>query len=250
MVPKMLRRLVNSFDKGKSLAKELKADSSDPFVNLSFAYALETIGKARTIALFDRAGIEYFVRYTPATLVRVYKNINSIKSQKKPLMLALFAKHDNNGAFIREGRELEKLTRYYHLIINEVESSNGFHLSIRRTPGQLHRPATYIIAGHGSPTDIRLGRRIVAGYTLATYNLDLIRRLKGSIGSLPTVILVSCSTGQNEYSIGNLISKTWDARLFAPVFPSSKTSYNLDKNGKITSVSYNVPTKEFKNGRK
>jgi len=248
-LPKMVRSLTQNFSRGQALAKELKADSSDPQVSLSFAYALQTIGRQKAVALYDKAGIEYFVRYSPETLLAVYNNITSPKNEHKPPLLVLFAKNDHNGAFIREGVMLEKLSRYYRLIINEIESRDEFHLSIRQASRKFGTPAAYVIGGHGSPSGIRLGRRRVSGYTLDTQDVGLIRRLKDSVGRDPIVILVSCSTGQGSSSIGNLISSAWVARLFAPIFPSTKTSYVLDGQGKIIRVEYDVAASEFKKGR-
>jgi hypothetical protein len=69
--------------------------------------------------------------------------------------------------------------------------------------------------------------------------------LRSSFVDRPVVVLASCSTGASDKAIGAVISRALAARLFAPVEPSSRTEYHLDRHGRITRVTYNVDARSF-----
>ncbi|MDO8553701.1 MAG: hypothetical protein Q7S22_02750 [Candidatus Micrarchaeota archaeon] len=242
------------YSEGKKLANELSHNSfnafhayRDPLMYMNFAYAIATIGESKTRELYAKLGIEYFMRYKPETLEIVYTNLTSSKENQKPVLLVAFNKNDHNGAFYFEGMRLKDLGKYYRLFIVEVDSEKDFYGKVSNLSSTFGKINTLVIGGHGKPDLIKLGKTKEEGGKLtkdeAYLNLtdeEDMQSIRRYLVSAPTVILVSCSTGENQKSIGALLSRVWDARLYAPSSPSLQTFYDLNREGKITGVSYNV----------
>lgn len=244
----LLHAIIQGSKEANKIAQAREIDSSEVILNL--AYGIGILGKEQALELSRRTGVEYFARYSMETLEELYANLDPNHTKEKPLLLAVFNKNDDNGAFYKEGIELEQLTRHYKLILVETDTEDGFYKHTRDVVRRYGKINTILIGGHGEPTSIMLGQDTEKGH------LDLTDRgeiaslrdsFEGRAGGAPVVVLVSCSTGQHR-GIGSLLSDAWGTRLFAPVYPSSKTVYHLDRGGEITKVTYDVESREFLQG--
>ena len=239
--------LATLYADGKKLAKSLGAEYNNAEICLNFAYALSTIGTEKTRELYGKTGIVYFMRYDKETLGSLHSSLNG-KNQEKPLLLAVFNKNDPNGAFYVEGVRLEKLTKYYRVIIVEAENEGEFYGKIASVADKYGKIDTLAIGGHGTPDSIRMGKDTDEGRIDLTDRNEL-KALGTVFARDPTVILISCSTGRNSGAVGAMLSETWKARLFAPEMDSSYTDYILNPDGKIERVSYSdAGTSEFRLG--
>jgi hypothetical protein len=241
-------RYIDHYPKAQKLASSLGIPKSSVEVCANFAYAISTIGEEKTKLLNRRFGIEYFGRYSKAQL----EDMGNKVANGKPVLLAVFSKDDPPGAFYRVGGQLESLMKYYNVVIVEVNSDTEVYSRIREMSGAYGKIDTMLIAGHGSPEKIMLGKP-PSGPARDEDTLDLmdgskLASVRQYFVDKPTVILESCSTGKDEKSIGALLSRIWGARLFAPTVPSSESKYELEKDGKIKNVTYDVESREFQRG--
>ncbi|MBS3067712.1 hypothetical protein J4450_03350 [Candidatus Micrarchaeota archaeon] len=232
------------YEKAKEFAKSTEAEYENPAFVLNFYYGGTNIGDIKAKELHNALGLEYFARYTVKTLDEVHQNLGST-ANKKPVLLVVFNKNDHNGAFYSEGTKLEALTKYYKLLIAEAENEHEFYSKISSIEKKYGKIDTLIIGGHGEADSILLGMDKEEGRIDLT-DEEEISQLQGHFISKPTIILVACSTGRNEGSIGALLSRALKADLFAPTRESSETNYHLDAIGKIVDVTYSVKGRIFK----
>ncbi len=243
--PELLRHfsaVAAKYAEAKKLARSLELDHKDPEICLSLAYALALLGREKTVALARTLNISYFLRYSTKTLNEVYANLDPKRKEGRPLLLVVFNKNDPNGAFYIEGQNLEKLTRYYRVVVSEAASDKGFRgrvSAISRTYGEID---TLIIGGHGQGPTINLGP---APNDEEERFLDLsdgsmISALSHCFKKNPSLVLISCLSGSIA-GIGRPIAHLWNARLFAPTSASISTEFVLAHSGKIDDVRfYNI----------
>ena len=241
-------------EKTASFIKRLSIKNIDDIETLlNFGWALATIGEEKTRALYYDFGIEYFYRYTKKTLEELYKSRNAHYKEDRSVVLAVFNKNDHNGAFYREGEELEKLTKFYKVIIIETDIEDGFYKAIEKTGKIEGGIDVLIVGGHGSPDRLILGNE--KGLSEAAY-LDLTdeqeikeRALKKWMRPSSKAILIGCSTGKDEKSIAAMNSRTLGIEeTYAPRDKSSKTNYHLKKSGELENVTYDVEAGLFRQG--
>ncbi len=246
----LIDKSMDNYEAGKKLADSLlympaNAPSYERLrAYMNFAYAITLIGEEKTRKLYENFDIEYYARYSKKTLNELYANIDASHATDKPVLLVVFNKNDHNGAFHREGQELEQLTKYYKVIVAEARSEYGFYENTKWISLKYGKIDTLIIGGHGEPDHIKLGEDTEFGMLDLTDEEEL-KKLTGSFVDDPTVVLVSCSTGKDEYSIGAKLSQIWGATLFAPKTPSESTNYITNNDGKIEEVTYDVASSRF-----
>ncbi len=234
------------YERASALMASLGITRDDASSRLNFAYAIAAIGPGRTAALYRSLGIEYFMRYSQRMLEMTYDTLEQARSDR-PLLVVAFNKNDYNGAFYREGLLLDPLLRGYRPIVFETDSEGGIYSRLGELAGRYGRISTLVIGGHGEAGAIQLGDTSETGrIDLSDY--DELVALRDFFASRPLIILVSCSTGESERSIGASISRALGAVVYAPAIPSSATTYNLDRSGYITGVTYNVETRSFIDG--
>ncbi len=218
----------------------------DASTRLNFAYGIAAVGESAAAELHTRLGIDYFMRYSPDMLRAVYGTLHTARTDR-PLLVIAFNKNDWNGAFYREGHLLDPLLRGYRPLIFETDSEGSYYSRIGEIAGRYGRIGTLVIGGHGEAGAIQLGDASETGRIDLSDHGELLA-LRDDFASRPLIILVSCSTGESEKGIGAEISRDLGALLFAPATPSSGTTYNLNADGTIRSVTYNVETRSFVDG--
>ncbi len=234
------------YERASALMAGLGITRDDASARLNFAYAIAAIGPQKTAALYRSLGIEYFMRYSREMLEMSYDTLEQARPER-PLLVVAFNKNDHNGAFYREGLLLDPLLRAYRPLVFETDSEDGLYSRIGEIAGRFGRISTLVIGGHGEAGAIQLGDMSEKGrIDLGDY--DELVALRDFFASRPLIILVSCSTGESDRSIGASLSRALDAYLYAPVTPSARTTYNLDGSGYITSVSYDVQTRSYLDG--
>ncbi len=237
-------RIPQNYAKAKSLAAELGIRKPDAVTYVNLAYGIAAIGEDRTAGLYRSEGVQFFLRYPKSTLLQASQNAGTKEVSDRPVLLAVFNKNDWNGHFYREGMALEPLARHYKIIIAEADSEGAFYDRLRATARDYGRVDTLILAGHGAPNSVQLGESNEKG-EIDTSDGDELAAVKETLAPHPTVVLASCSTGQDDKSVAKLIADEWDALVFAPVKAITKTEYNLDGDGKLVSVSYDVESRQF-----
>lgn len=226
-----------TLERGKRLAKTLRLDQNDLIVCLNLGHAISIIGEAKTSELHTRLGIVYFGRYTKELLEELYDNIHQTYNRERPLLLMVFNKADRNGAFYLLGPDLNKLTKYYKVIVAEVDSKSEFYTKVADIATTHSKIDTFFIGGHGEADRIRLGNDPINGI-LDIRDIDELKLIRKFFNGKVTVVLISCSTGKDDSAIGSLLSKAWGAELFAPREPTRVPKYILDNSGALIDVKY------------
>lgn len=144
------------------LAKSLGARYTDPAVCLNFSYALQIIGEEKIKVLYKKAGIEYFARYPKKVLDEVYQNLDPAYNAEKPILLVAGSKNDWVGISYLGGQLLGALTKYYKLMLVEVDSNGGFYNAVKKigggnVDGKPRKIDSLLMAGHGMSDYIILG---------------------------------------------------------------------------------------------
>lgn len=247
------------FWNAKRIAEESGADYKNPEVCLNFAHALEILEERSVRRLHEEYGIEYFMRYPKELLQELLRSLHPRHKELLPIAFVIYNKDDWNGAFYSHGGILAGLTKTHRLYIIEVNHDSkipekivnflSFHES--RSGGFFlgGKIDTLLVGGHGSPNGILLGHSGEGWGGISSSDVGMFRRIRKYFVDSPTVVLVSCSTGKNEYSIGARISKALGARLFAPKEVGGISSIKIGPDGDILDVEYNVPSNEFESGK-
>jgi hypothetical protein len=233
-----------SFEAGRQLAQRLIGGFISPEVGLNFAYAIETIGAERAATLYRRFGIRHFARYSPQLLNRLYERAKGRST--RPAVLAVFPDSDYNGAFYSAGRRLDGLLGDFDVILYERDTESGFFAAaadFRRSFGQT---PSIIIGGHGSPESIRLGNETDEGMLDLT-DRDKMGSLRDVLLPNSSMVLVSCSTGRDENSIGAMLSRLLGTTLYAPTTPSNVSEFRAS-DGRVRAT-FVEQTGVFSSGR-
>ena len=233
---KMIEGIDEKYEEGKMLAAELGIENADAETHINLAYGLAAIGKGKTAALHRRFGMEYFMRYTPATLETLYENIDPKKNRGKPPLFVVFNKNDWNGSFYSAGQQLDALHKFYRVTVMETDNETGVYTGIEGASRAYGNADTWIIGGHGTTDSIRMGSGGEA-QMLDLSDEDELKKLQEY--SPKKIILVACSTGEHKKAVGAMISRTFrKARLFAPDKPAAVKKFVQDERGEIQDVEY------------
>jgi hypothetical protein len=231
----------NNYARAVRLAKSLGAHYTNPAVCLNFSYALKAIGEEKTRSLYKKAGMEYFARYHKEVLDEAYRNLDPKHNKDKPVLLVSGSKNEWAGISYLGGQLLGVLTRYYKLMIVEVDSKDAFYDAVKRVgggkvDGKPRKIDTWIVAGHEKNGSILFGPDTEKG-RLGVKDKEGLRALKGFFVDEPLVLLESCSTGASAQGIGAAMSENLAARLFAPAGISVGLP-EFDGAGRILDVNY------------
>jgi len=185
--------------------------------------------------------------------LEVAKNADPSTSSQTPLLLAICAKADWNGVLYHSSSHLlAPLTKYYRVIVAEMEFDTVFYSNLNAIAGLYGPISVLVINAHGSPNNFALGQDFFFGeggpalVDLADkYRISL---LKHSFVEKPTIVFNSCSTGQDNSSIAGIFSKYLNAQVFAPVRPNSACDILTDDKGNIVDVCYDVPKRVYNGG--
>ncbi len=237
-------RIPQNYAKSRKLAASLGIKDPDAVTYLNLSYGIAAIGEERTAALHRTMGMEFFLRYPKSALMEAYENMSATGASEKPVLLVVFNKNDWNGHFYREGAALVPLAKHYNMLIAEADSEDSLYLRLKSASKDYGKIDTLILAGHGARNSVQLGASDEKGEIDLTDGAELAAVMDAFVAH-PTVVLASCSTGEDDKSIAKLIADEWDALVFAPVKAITKTDYNLDSDGKLVSVSYDVESRQF-----
>jgi len=127
-------------------------------VRLNFAYAFSTIGKEKTMVLYEKCGIEYFGRYSKEMLEEAYSSLVPEYKKDRPLLAVVYNKNDWNGSFYASGLELDGLREYYKVMLFETDSEKKFSKIMKKTAEDYKPIHLLVLGGHGGSDSIQLGR--------------------------------------------------------------------------------------------
>lgn len=217
---------------------------------LNLWYGIKTMGSEKTYRMAaHKTGVRMFLRYSPDLLEEAYANMSAnprLQDPKdnRPVLLALFAKSDPNGAFYSTSYRIENLMKYYRIILAESETEEGFYQVLKDVKQDQGKISALILHGHGTEGSTRLGDGDDERYMLDLGDKDEMMHVKDVFSEKPKIILVSCSTGKDQ-GIGQMVSLVWNGHLFAPGHSTTLKSIDLDGNGAIRDVTY-LKQSEFK----
>jgi hypothetical protein len=245
-----LEEIVQKYGEGKRLAQQCGANFKDPETCLNFAYGIAMIGAEGVRKLHRATGVEYFMRYSKNMLTEAVANLDPTRNKDKPLLIAMNAKADHNGAFYRGGLTIDPLSKHYRVMLAESGSESEFKqrmLAIAQTYGKAH---TVFLGGHGEANEVLLGPSTLSSdeQMLDTTDEDTIKAIKPALVANPTVILDSCSTARGTNSIAEMLSREWGARVYAPQFRTSMAKFVLAPDGAIQDVTFNTERSRYVSG--
>lgn len=186
--------------------------------------SVETLEKERpgiVNALNSEFGITLFGFYSKDVLVDQFDNRDNLET---PYGIYLSARADGSGVFQTTREPIEKLAGEIkgksHLRIVEAGSRLEVAKSLVRLDrkyGSSNKIQFAVITGHGQKEDIQFGPRWRKGSLLTIQDLqgEGTKRSGEFFVDHPTIILVSCSTGQ-EGGIAQEISEKLGADVIAP----------------------------------
>lgn len=212
--------------------------------NLRAVLELESKEPGITTFLSKKYGITAFGRYPVEMLIE-----QKAKSENKdqPYGIILYPKDDWNGAFhedifvfkfLREQMNDDPNLKDFLIRVYECGSKKDIAkalIDLEKNYRGHHKISFAIIGGHGSKDSINFG----GGDSVRTklYSKDFHRSRVQRTGDFfepeATVILVSCSTGQNE-GIGQTLSEKMGMKVIAPNTPTNISRITPKwENGKI-----------------
>lgn len=192
--------------------------------NLKKIDELEKVKHGISQALYENFGITDFDRYPNEVLIKQFDTIES----QNPYGIILYPKHDHNGAFYNDKKIIndlfEELGDDYLLRVLECTDASNVLKSLLRLNhkyGGTNKIQFSIVGGHGTKNSIQFGDN-EDNESIFTENLigDAIKKPGRFFVDDPTIILVSCSTGENN-GIGQKLSEVFKAHVFAPDKPTS-----------------------------
>lgn len=199
--------------------------------NIEAVVRLENEKKGITTILFEKYGILNFGRYPVAMLLRQYENMNN---KDNPYGVIIYPKGDHNGAFhgdefvftsLNFEMALDENLRKYLIRIYECGSKKDIAkalIDLDAAYGQSHKISFAIIGGHGSKDSINFG--FGSSKRNSLYSSDLHRSRVQKTGDFfepdATIVLVSCSTGENE-GIAQTLTEKMGMKVIAPNVPTN-----------------------------
>ncbi len=190
---------------------------------LKRAFGDRLVGGKMAQELHEKLGIEEFDRFTPDILGRMHANLDKSRENGKPILLDVTARSDHNGAFYRISGWPFFLD-HYKVFIVEAENAEEVRARteyIARTYGKI---AAMIIEGHGEKERILLGYEGEKRF-LTQSDEKAIAQLKPHLADKPTILLDSCSSGEDGGSVAATISRALDATVLAPAAPAALKGY-------------------------
>ncbi len=199
--------------------------------NLEAFINLEYNEPGVTKYLSDKYGITAFGRYPAGMLLEQKANV---ANQERPYGIVLYPKDDWNGAFhqdegifgnLRSRLKDDPNLQKYLLRVYECGSKKDIAkalIDLDKSYGASHKIAFAIIGGHGTKESINFGGGSSPRNQL--YSKDLHRSRVQKTGEFfepeATIVLVSCSTGQNE-GVGQTLTEKIGMKVIAPTVPTN-----------------------------
>lgn len=199
--------------------------------NLEAAIQLETKQPGLAKFLSEKCGITAFGRYPVEMLIEQRENM---ENKERPYGIVLYPKDDWNGAFHADVEVFQTLRRRlkedpklkdFLIRIYECGSKKDIAkalIDLDQTYRDSHKISFAIIGGHGTKDSINFGGESSPRNKL--YSKDLHRSRVQKTGDFfepeAVIVLVSCSTGQNE-GIGQILSEKFGMKVIAPTVPTN-----------------------------
>ena len=200
--------------------------------NMARIASIEGQFPGSSAALYKEFGIRNFARYPEELLVTQREE----KNENKPYGIVLYPHADSVGAFYNFSKPIKELfdglrERGYALRIMEAGSvidATKKLLSLDKRYGASEKIRFAVIGGHGTPSTIAFGEPHRTGFELDFGALEGggAKKIGRIFEKDPTLILVSCSTGQPA-GIGESISEHLRATVIAPKVDCTLESIRL-----------------------
>lgn len=221
------------------------------------AYGARILGEENMFKLMKKRNIRFFNRFEPEDLERQMYQVDKNyvpkfitreeleASSKKPVLLIIFNQDDWNGAFYYNG--IDTLSEKFNVVVYETNSKKRLVGIAKETANEFGKPKHLVLEFHGWGKGFLLGKKAISGNELTVKDKEIFREMKEYVDN-PTVVMSSCSTGENEESVGAMIADELDStRTFAPKrdFVSPTYFIKMDVAGEpyIDDVWYLVTTK-------
>jgi len=169
-----LYNILKKYDEGRKLAFSLGVYYPHEEVFFNFAYAIEKIGKEKTIAIYQEFGIEYFARYDPRMLEDLYKKAVGETVDQRPIMLVFVTKSDYNGAFYREREILNPPSKHYNVLVVEVANKKEIPQKAREIASKYGPIEVGLFSFHGNEFGFGVGNGPIKNENLTVLDEELI----------------------------------------------------------------------------
>jgi len=175
--------------------------------------------------------LEFLGRYPWNVLKHMNENVDR-RIIEKPLAVLIYNKSDHNGAFYYDYELISRLLKYYDIRIIEAGTDRDFETWSLIMSNKYGKADLVVIAGHGSPVDIKLGEGVDPTYSLDLTDEGSFIALSNLLREGGQIILFACSTGDKNtnQSIANIISANVHASsVFAPDKPTGPAEIIIEK---------------------
>ena len=214
---------------------------------LKRAYGGLVMGEKEARELHEKFGIEEFDRYPKETLWKMYANLDKKVAAARPPILHVVARADYSGAVYDYIGWVFRLD-HYKAFIAEAESKGDLRQRVAHVAETYGKIETMVIGAHGEKGRMQLGYDEKAGF-LSLQDENDIAQLRPYFVSKPTIVMDSCSTGEDETAIAAMVSRALDATVFAPAGVAEFHGCEVDDEGKISGALFDVPTNKFVSGK-
>lgn len=201
-------------------------------------------------------GIKAFGRYPVEILITQIDEVD----KEIPYGVVIYPRSDHNDAFYDDRKALQQLytqTRGHEAVrIFEAEgalSLSKILLKADNNYGDSHKISYVFLAGHGTAQSLQLGYGGTPEGTITPKHLQgkVTERIKETLAPEATVILFSCSTGE-EQGIAQNMSAVLGREVIAPDKPASPGSLQVSYEENIPrfNMRYGLGamTKRYRNG--
>ena len=149
----------------------------------------------------------------PATRASLLANRAHTRVDGRPLLVVVMTRHDDNNVFNMPQVDKAMLQRY-RVMYYEASSAADFSAALREASA-LQPVSALVIAGHGTPTSLRLGPNGGDDSLLTVDTVQTLAKagLSGMFVAGARIVLNSCLTGEGGAGRPNL------ANAFAAVLP-------------------------------
>jgi len=159
----------------------------------------------------------------------------------KKLCFWTFPEESSNSAFDNISK-WRLFTENYNIIFFETGSINDLLEKTRLFSEEYGKPDLFILGGHGNPNGMNLSDEGI--WEISVSNLDSLKKLGEYLEEDCQIYLNSCATGRPD-GLGDKLSKVVKREVIAPPEPyaldSPKTKIELDENGRIKDILFQLP---------
>lgn len=189
----------------------------------------------------EEYNITHFGRFSAKLLNELDEMINKKSEQRgnEKLFVFAYAYSDPNGAFYNDSKNLDLLMKHGKLIVIEAKTDVELMLMLEKMNKKYGNFDGLFIAGHGQPTEIKLGEKSDYSSLFDITDFDIAEKIGNMMNKTGSdfIAFISCSTGneQTSRSIANMVAAaTKSSFIFAPETPFTNYKINIQNEENVS----------------